>query len=505
MLNPKDLFTYATAVPLRTDAGQVLGTSLIQYEIHKYQNIRNLESALAYVLICTHRVIVPNSTAYQIGPTTRPEGYVNYPAVLVNTITLRGVDTGRVLITELFPRTLNAAVSTSLNVQSGDTSSSSVQQSNGSNTSQTNTFGVSTSIGFFGEMPVGNLQFDYSHSNSSGKFRSTTTGQDSGHQFAESSGASMSVKDWSSYGYVDEDDQSPTWIWGQSFPWDTVLFNQTSGGGEIDLPGFVQARLMDSGQAMPPSQLSLFGLDFTMKAGWMIAFPPQVTAPPSVSATHTTRLYNASHSVSTVDGVSTLTATLQDGTQAAAVTYQSPALDLSTYGLDPIADASARNGAAVNFHEANLFSSPPSLTGAPFKILSVVNNLQVTGSGFGPGLTTDFSTGPASVSVQFKILDGVEEYALLLMHWVGASTGGAVKLSLTINGFGPVLLYVDAVEGQGGQNNVSAIELRNMDFSSINFHDYLRIGTNTIQIAAALADGAQANTYTLSALAVSSV
>jgi len=122
---------------------------------------------------------------------------------------------------------------------------------------------------------------------------------------------------------------------------------------------------MDSGQAMPPSQLSLFGLDFTMKAGWMIAFPPQVTAPDSVRATHTTRLYNASHSVSTANGVSTLTATLQDGTQAATVTYESPALDLSAYGLDPITDASARNGAAVNFHEANLFSVSPSAAGGP--------------------------------------------------------------------------------------------------------------------------------------------
>jgi len=140
-----------------------------------------------------------------------------------------------------------------------------------------------------------------------------------------------------------------------------------------------------------------------------------------------------------------------------------------------------------------------------FKIVSPANNLQVTGSGFGPGMVSDFSK-PTVLTIKFKIADTQTEYALLFLHWIGEHSD-SVKLNWTINNqsSGEVndewsgTILVSETEGNSGQNNVSSLELRNSDYTSINFHDYLVIGMNTITIEV---DGGDGDSYTLSALAV---
>ena len=42
------------------------------------------------------------------------------------------------------------------------------------------------------------------------------------------------------------------------------------------------------------------------------------------------------------------------------------------------------------------------------------------------------------------------------------------------------------VSAGGGQTNVSSIELRDTDFTSVNFHDYLLVGTNVAAVTMAV-------------------
>jgi hypothetical protein len=507
MLVPKDVYTYSYNGQLGN-----FGSQTIQYTIRQYRDLRNLGNVLGYLVVCKQRVMIPNATAYAVGPNSNT-GYVNYPAAVTNNILLTANNDAAVQLRSIFPVTLNAAVNTSQLSQSGATTSTSNQFSSGSNVSQTNTFGVSISGGFFGELPMGQLALDYQHGWESGSFSSTTTGSDAGRQTSASSGESMSVKDWSSYGLADSANQSPTWVWGQTYPWDVIQYNQSTNDSTINLPSFVQALLLNNGLLLPPSQLSLFGLDFTMKAGWLIEFPTGITASEAISLTHKTTLYTASHAL--VEGnPATVSASLQSSNEAARATYSLPApLDLSTYALDPIWSPGTRNGATIGF-TVDPFTYAPTPSRNTFKIVSPANNLQVTGAGFNAINVTNPPTSPpylscspptvgtgTSFTVQFKILDSDKEYYLHLMHWIGAASSPCI-LTVKVNGIQLNPFYVDSLQGQGGQNNMTAIELRNLDFQSPNYHDYLVQGLNTITVSVTATASGSSNLYTLFALAL---
>jgi hypothetical protein len=59
-----------------------------------------------------------------------------------------------------------------------------------------------------------------------------------------------------------------------------------------------------------------------------------------------------------------------------------------------------------------------------------------------------------------------------------------VVLQIVVNGdtSNAVTKYVDAIEGEGGDNNLLSIALRDLDFASINYHDYLQLGLNSVAI-----------------------
>jgi hypothetical protein len=507
MIVSKDAYTSSYEGPLGN-----FGSQTIQYTIRQYRDVRNLGNVLGYLVACKQRVIIPNQNAYAVGPNSNTS-YVNYPAAVTNSIALTANNGATVQVKSIFPVTLNAAVNTSLLSQSGSTSSTSNQFSSGSNQSQTNTFGVSVSGGFFGDLPMGGIALDYQHGWESGSFTSNTAGSDAGRQNIASSGESMSVKDWSSYGFTDNSNQAPTWVWGQTYPWDVIQYNQSSNGSTINLPSFVEALLLNNDLLLPPSQLSLFGLDLTMKAGWLVEFPGEISASEAISLTHKTTLYTGSHML--VQGnPSSVSATLQSANQAASASYSpSPALDLSTYALDPIWSASTKNGATIGF-TVDPFTYAPTASRNNFKIVSPANNLQVTGTGFNALNLTNPPTSPpylscdppisgtaTSFTVQFKILDSKTEYYLHLMHWIGADSKPCI-VTVTVNDTQLNPFYVDSLQGQGGQNNMTSIELRNLDFQSPNYHDYLVLGLNTVTVAVTASASSASNLYTLFALAV---
>lgn len=484
MLKPLDLYAFE-----ETKALAPFGVATFKYEFRKYHDVRNLGSAPAYLLLCTQRVVVAGSTAYNAGP-MNTTGYSNYPAIIINTITPQPNNNATAVVKTMFPRTLNSAVSTSFNEGGSTSNSTNYQTTSGSSTSTTNTFNISLD--------------PYQRSRESGTYQSTTNGSTSGSESSISSGDEMSIKDWSSYGYLTGN--TITWIWGQTYPWDVLQYNQNSGSNSassgdpiITLPTFVQQRLLDgTSLVLPPSALSLFGCDFTMKVGWLIEFPDGISNDETIQMKHQMICYHAGHGFDPKNN-NTFEATLQTADDASPGSYTpKQTLSMSTYALDPIKTPSTNNGAIIGF-TTNTFTYGPT-SSSEFKIISPANNLQVSGSGFDAGLTTTFASTP-SLTVQFKIIDRVSAYSLLLKHWIGSSSS-ACKMAFTINGVQTVTIYVEATEGMGAQNNLSVIDLRNLNFASINFHDYLVIGLNTITIDIKPVDTTDNNQYTLFALAV---
>jgi hypothetical protein len=102
------------------------------------------------------------------------------------------------------------------------------------------------------------------------------------------------------------------------------------------------------------------------------------------------------------------------------------------------------------------------------------------------------------VSLDFKIIDTTVPYALFLKHWNTTSTGCA--LTIVINGITTITRHVDAMEGEGGDANLTVVSLRNLSYASINYHDYLQLGHNHIDITI-VADDPGAG-YVLRAVAI---
>jgi hypothetical protein len=249
--------------------------------------------------------------------------------------------------------------------------------------------------------------------------------------------------------------------------------------------------------ALPPSQLSLFGLDFTMKAAWLVDLPADASGQ-SIAFTHTLQYQTATHGFdpkSSTPNVPLVQLFPTSGTVASP-----PALDLTLLGLDPITDATAGNGAVMGF-AANKFVLPPD-GGQTFKILSGANNLQVTGAGFNAPMYSDYSKGQPTLRIQFKIVDDLHQYSLFLKHWNGGTNGSILTMIINDDKDNSLIRHVDTTEGQGGDNNLLEISLRNKDYASIDYHDYLVFGLNTIDISIAPITPGEGWTYVLRALAI---
>jgi hypothetical protein len=105
------------------------------------------------------------------------------------------------------------------------------------------------------------------------------------------------------------------------------------------------------------------------------------------------------------------------------------------------------------------------------------------------------------ITLYFKVIDSVSDYTLYIKHWITQSTG--VTLSIVVNGdtTNTITKSVTALEAEGGENNLLSIALRDLDFASINSHDYLQLGLNSVQIT--MQPQAQTNcTYQIRAISI---
>lgn len=210
-----------------------------------------------------------------------------------------------------------------------------------------------------------------------------------------------------------------------------------------------------------------------MKATWHVALPSDL-AQQTLHLDHELNYLTASH------GYKGDKPYVRIDAAPASFRIVSPDIDLTLLGLDPIKNGEGDNGAVVGF-SANHFVVPPS-NGSSFKILSGANNLQVTGTGFDTGMTTGFGEAPVKLKILFKIIDDLYQYSLFIKHWKVGKIG--CKMTIVCNGdeANPLIRYVDDIEGAGGENNLLTLNLRNKDYASIDYHDYLLLGTNTIEI-----------------------
>jgi hypothetical protein len=108
------------------------------------------------------------------------------------------------------------------------------------------------------------------------------------------------------------------------------------------------------------------------------------------------------------------------------------------------------------------------------------------------------------ISAYFKIANSITEYTLHIKHWKLASTD--IKLTFVVNRDedNPIVKYVDAREAEGGEDNLLSISLRDLRYASGDFHDYLQLGLNCIEITIEPACGqlAERDGYAIRAMSI---
>lgn len=368
-------------------------------------------------------------------------------------------------------------------------SSTTWQQSSGSTTSQSNTYGGSANLGFWGSDTTGGVSGNYSNTSGTSNSNSITSGTQSGISSVSSTGDSFSVKEWAAYTFTDPTNASINWVWGQEYPWNVIQYRFNNGGEAIELPSFVQELLQDGsqGQLLPPSSLAQFGIDFSMKAAWLV----QPTSAATIEFNHELNYYTASHQL--VD--STVSATINTPTTC---TVKTATLDLCLYGLDPITNSGSTQTAIIGFIPQQFLVEPVPAPAAgqsptPFKIISLNNNLLIEdsteysslvdeGAGFTPSetaLTGTFTKNCTSLSMtaSFKVINTNNNYFLYMKHWMVGVVGVVVTIVVNGNTSNPIIKLVSAIEAEGGENNLLTLSLRNLDFGSVDYHDYLNWGS----------------------------
>ncbi len=517
MFKKSDLYTFTHVCPLYRGPDKI-GTFEAEYQVTKYDDVQLKDAsavsvqARQFLVRATQRISIFNPAGMNVSVVTYPDIdsnkrcplYTNYP-VLINTT--MGLDPGQggsaARLVDYSPRTVNTKIQASgtLGDSSGKTSSTSKSSTVGSSMSQTNSFGASLSPESFG--------INAEHSETVTHEHSTTTGSEDGTSSNRdvSSSAQMSMKDWGAYALINPVGQGPTWTFGQEYPWDAIECRATNGvAGKVEgqvqvlVPSSMTTRLHDGNTLYPPSQLSMFGVNFVMKAQWVVTIGKG--APDTVQLNHLINYYMGSHeapSSAAADGDSGSATVYIDKVPAVLNEKEgdplTAALDLALMALNPLGGRS--RAAIIGFIPDKFVVVPsPAPQTKAFKIGSNANNLLIQDTTTYPNSTPagGFTASQTSLSVAFsaalpmlqmsiyyKIADSAGEYSLYIKHW---RRGGDVMLTLVFNGdtANSVTKYVDADEAEGGEGNLLKIRLRELSYDSVDYHDFLKLGLNSIDI-----------------------
>jgi hypothetical protein len=534
MYNKQDPNSFTQYLPLYL-AQSKIGLLSLEYTVALYNDVlvSTTDSVTQpanqqFVLTCTQRVFLSNvsSSSTAVSPIvvtdSTPEQFENYPALLSAAMVIQGGSGLGLNLLDYSPHTVNTAVQQSQSGSGTNGQSSSVSSTTGTSNSQSSTYGTSVSVsaGFTGDIPMGSVTSTHDHSttNTTSSDQSNSSGADTSSSYQTSASASMSIKDWGSYAVIDPGSSCPIWYFGQEYPWNAIecrfaksgVYNQLNNNQiEMYVSSTMQAQLYDGSFLYPPSELSYFGLNFVMKSQWRVYVDYDTST--SIAITNPVDYYSASHLLNDTgqtdsNGDEIYSPQVFMDANASALTmldsngnYVTPSItiDLNTMGLDAIGHNT--NTAIIGFLP-NKFIPPVAATSdasttlpTSFKIISSTNDLMVLGTSATTGVfsTSDTcitanwpaqTTASCEMTLYFKILDSVNEYSLFIKHWKTEATG--VELSFVFNGNSnnPVTKYVDALEGEGGESNLLRLALRDLDFSSIEYHDYLQLGLNAVTV-----------------------
>jgi hypothetical protein len=518
-----DPCSFSKFVPLYLGAPSdniLIGTLRAEYQATSYENVQ-LQDATAigaqaanrqYLVHCTQTIDLFNKDGLDASPSTVLDSYTNYPLLLNTALEIQGAAGLTFQLLEYSPQTVNTKIQTSGSQGSSTGATQGVSSSNtvGSSTSETNSYGVSVTLS---EAPSESMNYEHSstttseHSATMGAESSVTRGGD------KSSSAAMSVKDWGAYALVNPVTKAVVWTFGQEYPWDAVECRLTNGNQspgkqtEIVIPTAMSANLYDGVSLYPPSHLAVFGIHFVMKAAWLVSVDNgAVPHADTIGVTHHIDYFSGSHMLEPNGAtppvqqvhvyMDQLPTTLQPGSDTSLDTT----LDLGLMALDAVGKGAG--SAIVGFIPRKFTVLPAPFVNTtpaiPFEIFSSSNNLLIkdttpaltpapTAGGFSPSetaLTATFAPAlPAlTMTLYFKVLDVDSNYVLYLKHWVTTAQG--VMLTLVINGDSAhaITKYAVAMEAEGGENNLTRINLRNLDYSTVDYADYLQLGLNAITL-----------------------
>ena len=504
MINKKDLHTQTQSSPIII-SGVTVGRLTAEYYVQAYTDIRNLIRIRSYILSTRLRISIPNN--YTFSPTSI-SSFSNYPIAINNEMQPTSDVSGITFeLLDYFPKTINTAVSTNQNSSNDNSNSQMTQHSSGSSTSQTNSFDVSCQLGFFGEALTGGMSESAGSSSTTTQSQENTTGSTTGHDSQSGMSASMSIKDWGSYASIDLNNQNPTWLWGQEYPWNVLDFHNTDADGNVILPAAVQGRLYDGKQLYPPSQLSLYGVNFLATAKWLIQIPESSLDDESLLINHSISYYTGTHQLKTdADKTTSFLASIDS---QGNFSLPSSGLNLPILGLEPILNSDTGNGAVIGFSPSE-FLLPPAANNK-FRIISAANNLYATGEGFSSPptpdgvLNTSFNEGnPVTLTLYFKVITTEQELSLHIKHWKTGNDGCVVNVS--INGNPLITRHVDAMNAGSGSDNITVITLRNTNYASEDYYNYITLGLNKIEISISNSKDEQSNItgggYAIRALAI---
>lgn len=497
--------------------GGPIGRLRTECVVMGYTCVKNLKHVRGFIIDVHTRIIVPNRYTY--APIDM-KVYANYPAAIAHSLTPKLSSGVSVQLLDYLPKTINSSIDTDQSGSISNQTSTSTQVSRGSSFTETNNYEVSTSLsgslGFFGNTPTGDISgsiaFSQGHSEMTSSSYEQANGNSRENAVHTGLSTSMSIKDWATYSQVGENNDSVKWLWGQEYPWDVLTLHNTinTNSGTVVLPKHVQQRMFDAGsqQVFPPSQLSLYGVNFHSQARFVCLAETASEADEQITLAESLSYFTASHQVEDNSKTSGFVASIN-----ASGTYElnTNAFNLPLLALNPITSEGSGNLALVGFTRTE-FILPPSANGV-FRIESVTNNLYIIGSGFDSKPDADgllhasfYNGSSASVTVYFKLSQNTHALSLYMKHWKTTPRGCVLKF--TLNGITSDAFdrHVDSMKATDADDNVTVVILRNLRYADGEYFNYLVPGLNciTIMIAPAPESGASSIGcgYSLRAMAV---
>lgn len=509
------------------DGDERLGYTTTSYNLKVIEEFEemtyNLSAAtnrpIIYLLTVTQRIIYFNKGSIQKPLSKDTDEYRDYPVLLnaqLNIQVQNGID---VSILDYSPKVINTEInkSESNNDAQGETTGTTKSSTTGTTISANIGVGASQNMGAHID---GGLSASHEWSTTDTEEHLKTTNKD------HSLGFSMAVQDWGSYASINtlQDSQKGiTWNFGQQNPWNALTFNKSCSDTLMDneqvqlaIPDYISKKLKDNKTILPPSGLSLNGFDFMMESTFLLKISQPLLE--SFQVEHLYKLGKATHRL-TNDTVEVF----RDKILWPLTSKEGPAeLSLKTeifpslLSLKPIGEVF--NSAIVGFYRKSFDLSPSDSTG--FKIRSFENDLLIKSPEIdGNPIDSSYSLlqnvlcltlreNEISFDIFFKINDLHKNYNLIIKHWIqdkqGSPNHTGVSLRFMINEDEDctIVKQVNDKLQEGGESNILSLSLRNLDYTTIDFHNYLKIGLNKISVFAKKPENCEEIRYLINAISV---